>query len=459
MHAPSSPSFRLLPCLVRLSWVLLLAAACGRSSRAPLLQPVELNAEPEAFAPGATVELLPLFAGGPGRIEPGVGSVESGRRYVVGPVRVGQRYTLIVALAGGGETTVARVVPLRYRERITPIPPSPIARTRHGAAMLADGRVLMVGGGSPGPLFWATAETFRGGSNAFAPVGDLSTGRDLPAIVALADDSAFAFGGASNTPSFDVATRVEQWDPGASAWSVRGNLRCNRSLHTATLLPDGSVLVAGGFATGGLPGDRDAELWVPGTGAVSPAGEMLTARFSHTATRLADGRVLLVGGFDTATGAALASTEWFDPATGVFTAGPSLADARGAHAAVEISDGSLLVIGGERNGELLASAERLDLVTGAFAPAGQLAVPRTDVRAVRRGDGAVLVAGGSLGTGVATASVELWQPARQGFATLPFVLPEPRTGHTLHLLPDGRVVLLGGDAGSGFPAATAIVFE
>ena len=99
-----------------------------------------------------------------------------------------------------------------------------------------------------------------------------------------------------------------------------------RSEHTATLLPNGQVLVAGGYA--GFIGRTlaSAELYDPATGTWTATGSMATARSDHTATLLPNGQVLVAGGIDT-TGF-LASAELYDPATGVWTATGSMATAR-----------------------------------------------------------------------------------------------------------------------------------
>lgn len=433
-------------------------AACDGRDALPASLTLALRATPESFAPGETVLLQPLFRDGTARIDPDVGTVESGGSYRVGPVSADRTYTLTVLRTGGRTETQVLTVPLRYRERVRELAPSPIARTRHGAALLADGRVLLVGGSSPGPLSWANTETCTA-AGAFAPAGELSATRSGSQVVPLPDGSALAFGGPVNQNSFELATRVEQWDPGTLAWSVRGNLVCSRQQHSATLLLDGKVLVAGGLATGGLPTDRDAELWVPGFGSRQPAVGMLRRRAGHSATLLPDGRVLLAGGYDPGSGDAVREAEIFDPDLDAFVATGGLVEGRWHHAAVTLRDGRVLLVGGEVLGQWRASAELYDPATGLFTAAGAMATARSDVRAVRLGDGSVLVAGGSLPGNAASDAIELWSPATGAFRPWGARLPAPRTGHSLSLLPDARVLLLGGDPGSGFPVPTAWVLD
>lgn len=444
------------------SALLLVLAGCGNGSSAP--PPAELTsliAIPGELRPGETVELRPVFGSGQGRIEPSVGPVVSGGRYRVGPFASGRRYTLTVE-RGAGTVSQTIDVPLRYRERIANGPATAIDRSRHTAVPLADGRVLLVGGSSPSPLLWATTEVFDPRNGTLVPAGDLSVGRAESPLVAMPDGSVFAFAGENNQSSFLLATRVEQWDPATSSWSVRGNLLSNRIRHTATLLPDGRILIAGGHATGGLLTDRDAEIWVPGIGPTSPANEMLRRRAGHSATRLPDGTVLLVGGYDptSSSGEVLTSAERFDPATSTFTAVGSMQHARAYHAAVPLSDGRVLCIGGEDTVRgPLTSIELFDPATGTFTPAGNLLDARTEVRAVLLGTGAVLLAGGRIGERAATDRIEIWDPATRQCRRVDARLPGPRSGHSLHLLADGRALLYGGDPGTGFPVGMLAFFE
>lgn len=448
-----------LPRRLTLPLLSVLCACGGGGGGGSAVQPAsELRAEPAAFAPGDTVTLRPVFAAGSARIEPGVGAVESGRAYVVGPVTADVTFTLVVTKPAGVET-VALVVPLRYRERIREEPPSAIARTQHGAVTLPDGRVLLVAGSSSGALNWTNSETYRADDGSFTPVGELSTGRSGPAVAAMPDGTAFVCGGNTNTASFEVATRLEQWDPATLAWSVRGNLRSNRSGHTATALADGRLLVIGGIATGGLLSDRDAEIYQSGAGVRAPANEMLARRTGHTATVRSDGTVLVLGGVRVETGELLATSERFDPVSEQFAPSAPLRHPRTGHTSVRLGDGSILVLGGEDDLGIVATAELWPVDGGAPEAAGDMVAPRLFPRAVLLADGTVLVAGGLLANGQPTDLVEVWAPSTRSWRQWAARLPAPRTGHSLHRRNDGRVVLLGGDPGNGFPVPTCYVLD
>jgi len=123
-----------------------------------------------------------------------------------------------------------------------------------------------------------------------------------------------------------------------------------RLFDTATLLSDSRVLMAGGWtgteANSGLQTTiASAELYDPKTGTFSPTGSMTTDRSGHTATALPDGRVLVAGGEDDS-GASLASAELFDPRTGTFDTAGSMSTSRDGHTATLLSDGRVLIAGG-----------------------------------------------------------------------------------------------------------------
>jgi hypothetical protein len=155
----------------------------------------------------------------------------------------------------------------------------------------------------------------------------MTTTRDLYTATLLADGRVLVAGGYDSRHA--ALASAELYDPATGKFSPTGSLATARTIHTATLLADGRVLIAGGeyndfYATNELSGPcfASAEIYDPKTGTFSPTGSMATARALHTATLLADGRVLIAGGESDnsmLSGPFLASAEIYDPKTGKFS--------------------------------------------------------------------------------------------------------------------------------------------
>lgn len=205
-------------------------------------------------------------------------------------------------------------------------------------------------------------------------------------------------GGPSNSINFIVT-------PG---FVLTGSLNTGRTEHTATLLNNGMVLVAGGNTSNGEP-LASAELYDPATGTFTLTGSLNTARRDQTATLLNNGMVLIAGGEDGG-GNGIASAELYNPANGTFTVTGSLNTARQFDTATLLNNGMVLVAGGyNSSGLLLASAELYDPTAGVFTVTGSLNAGRTYQTATLLNNGTVLVVGGFTGS-VVLASAELYEP-------------------------------------------------
>src|SRR5664279_1465449 len=208
-------------------------------------------------------------------------------------------------------------------------------------------------------------------------------------------------------------------------FSLTGSMAKAREHHTATVLSDGRVLIAGGS------GDASAELYDPKTGKFSPTGSMTQGRLGQTATRLSDGRVLIAGGDDNSRNS-LASAELYDPNTGKFSPTGPMTRARDSHAASLLPDGRVLISGGclwGPNGcDYTASAELYDPATGKFSPTGAMAGIRLFHTATLLSNGLVLIAGGS-DAQATLASAELYD-SKTGKFSPTASMTSARWGHT-----------------------------
>jgi hypothetical protein len=224
-----------------------------------------------------------------------------------------------------------------------------------------------------------------------------------------------------------------------------GPMSSARAAHTATSLPAGRVLVAGGF-TGEANAPDGAEVYDPVSARFTLTGPMRTPRHSHTATSLSDGRVLLAGGYG-AEGVYLSSAEIYDPASGTFASTGAMRSARAGHVAVRLPDHRVLLVGGVGTGwTFLASAEIYDPATGTFSPTGSMSLPRESHVAVLLADGRVLIIGGHRGRRANIelyTSVEVYDPTTGAFSAAGEMTVR-RHKHDAVLLPDGRVLITGG---------------
>jgi len=289
----------------------------------------------------------------------------------------------------------------------------------HTSTLLANGRVLVTGGG---PAAWinddpylASAELFDPATGAFSPAGSMTVTRENHTSTLLKDGRVLIAGG------YDVGDHpivtAELYDPTTGTFSATGSMVTARGYHTATLLKDGRVLIAGGSPSNNAPGAIifTAELYDPTTGTFSPTGRLAVAHMFHSATLLADGRVMIAGGYGDA--GEIATVELYDPISGTFSETGKMNVPRVFQPAALLRDGRVLIAGGGGNYEtrnFLTSAELYDPTTGTFSLTGPMSDARTWFMANTLADGRVLVTGG-YGNLAPLASAEIYDPATGTF--------------------------------------------
>ncbi|MBI2386151.1 MAG: fibronectin type III domain-containing protein [Elusimicrobia bacterium] len=271
----------------------------------------------------------------------------------------------------------------------------------------------------------------------------------------LLPDGDILIAGGTNGPS--ILSHAELFTPATELFSpVNGEMRYVRDLHTATLLPNGRVLIAGGFTTNAAStgSTNTAEIYYPDTKRFIETTPMISSRSNHSAIMLPDGKVFVAGGFgpgDVITGNSeiFISTQsrWVPAATM-----PGGCE-RAIHATVQLRDGRILLIGGVNSSGPLSTVARYDpalntwdcasvAAIGNGTPGGPFAL--RSHTATLLFDGRVLVAGGNDGLGEANRSF-IYDPAGNAWtSTDPLPLLQPRFNHTATFLPNGNVMISGG---------------
>jgi Kelch motif len=293
-------------------------------------------------------------------------------------------------------------------------------------------------------LFWELAAAQSPGM--FTQTGTLTVPREFHTATLLPDGKVLMTGGFSygNGP-FSTWTSAEVYDPSNGSFTATGHMTAARHMHTATLLPNGKVLIAGGRYDNGGPQLASAELYDPATGTFSTTGSMTIPRSGHVAPLLNSGKVLIVGN------SSGASAELYDPSTGTFTPTGNMTEP-GADTATLLPNGKVLIT---RSTESFVEnhADLYDPVTGTFARTGDLidatlpgkyplAIPGQNPSAILLTNGKVLVAGGAQGDFI-SSSAEIYDPATGTFSVTGKLTAAIGYWQAAALLPEGRVLIAG----------------
>jgi hypothetical protein len=243
----------------------------------------------------------------------------------------------------------------------------------------------------------------------------------------------------------------------SGTFNATGNMTRPRQMHSATLLPNGTVLIAGGYElTPAIPRrpitTDTAELYNPDLGTFAATGRMTTVRASHSATLLPNGKVLIAGGRDGqdfSASPALASAELYDSSTGAFTPTASMNGARAGHSATLLANGKVLVAGGY-DGQAhyseackcrflgMATAELYDPATGTFTPTGDMTAPLAGPIATLLSDGKVWITTGGDGPDF---GAQLYDPDAGAFSDTGWRYATSLIAATVNLLASGQLLI------------------
>lgn len=275
-------------------------------------------------------------------------------------------------------------------------------------------------------------------SNTWKSVGPMTTERADHTATLLNDGRVLVTGGFKGAGnSFTVLASAEIFNPNNNTFTSVGNMTTPRAFHTATLLLDGRVLIAGGNSDVTGTNLSSAEIFNPATNAFSPVGNLNSKRFYHTADLLPDGKVLIAGG----NSIALKSTEIFDPNTNVFTLGTDMTVPRSHAVSALLNDGRVLIVNGLLSGTLMSVDiynPATNIFTSATSSAEQLGLSASTLP-----NGKVLILGGKLFNQANGQAAEIFDPADNSFVEIGPMLIFDIARNSLVLLNSGQVLFVG----------------
>jgi N-acetylneuraminic acid mutarotase len=327
---------------------------------------------------------------------------------------------------------------------------------------LANGQVLLVGGTSASTYGVTNlAQIFSPATNTWSIAAPLNTAREYHTATLLQNGKVLVVGGDTtidytvNFPSQypPVLASVELYDPATNTWTAAASLITGRTLHTATLLANGKVLVAGGIDSNGVFVPT-AEIYDPSANTWSAAGSLITPRYQHTATLLNTGKVLLAGGnsntISSGTAVPLNAAELYDPSANTWASAANMAFGTASPMAILLNNGSVVIAGGVGMTDVgvvgtIGGVELYSPATNTWSQLASMNFQRNQNAATLLSNGQILVTGigygfyGSVQAEIYTPSTNTWTNGAP--------LKLPRFQHSSTLLDDGRVMIVGGSVG------------
>jgi len=291
-----------------------------------------------------------------------------------------------------------------------------------------------------GLLASSSYKALAANSGTWANTGNMTVSRAGHSATLLPNGQVLVAGGENSGAGLASA---ELYDPTTGKWTLTGGMAIGRYAHSAVLLPSGEVLVAGGIVSTSIQGipsyTATAELYNPSTGQWTTTGSMAAPRFAHGVALLQNGQVLVAGGANA--NGLLASAELYEPSTGKWTGTGSLNHARSTHATL-LKSGQVLMAGGGLSGN---TAELYSNGGWSLTSTMKFSHPSTSAALLPSGD--VLVFGGHL----ASYAGEFYDPSANTWTATHNIGVNPPSG-PLTLLTTGKVLLAGGESGYGTDA-------
>ena len=324
----------------------------------------------------------------------------------------------------------------------------------HTATLLPNGKVLVAGGSDNNGYASAGAQLYNPATGTWSSTNTMGKARFGHTATLLPNGKVLVVGGITNYDNASLVQTVELFNPTNSTWANTGALKFPRYGHTATLLANGKVLVAGGTGTN-LPNPNltniyPTEVYDPATGLWATNDPLLVGRFGHTATLLTNGKVLIAAGETTNYSIVTGECELYDPTTGNIAVTGQLPYPTANHTATLLPSGLVLAAAGDIDigspgGVGLYpyfNAALFDPNTETWTLTGSLNKGHDYHTATLLANGLVLVAGYATYNST-NDSAELYDPASAIWTTAA-PMKFPRVQHTATLLPNGKVLVVGG---------------